>query len=195
MNIELQKRTTKVLLHDLTEWAMKPGVVAGGAVRDWQMGCLADDIDIYIDSDKRFTNARFKYELNSMLLRKGYDVVGAITQMGFTGSDERGCGYYDTKGIIAVYEFYLEVRPFDFQRIQVIRMESDSETVFQRFPVSTSKVAMLRDGTVMMSEDFVNSLDQEIVYYHPSVSDYYLGKMVKKLSPRGYAFAEFGMKP
>lgn len=192
MTIETQKRTGTCLLTDITDWTKKSAVIAGGAIRDWELGYSAVDLDLYMQSDPTVSNARFKHFLQWMLEDHGYYITDDVKQIDTDGVEGAEYCLYSGSDIQGVFEVTLDVGPI-YQRVQFIRLLGNPEEVMQTFPMSTSQGMMLRDGSILHTQKFSESMQKKVAWFNPDqLSMRYMSKMMRKPSLAGFVFAPKG---
>ena len=86
-------------------------------------------------------------------------------------------------------DFGLLSTGINYQPIQIIRVNRYPEEVIEEFPVSTSQAMMLKDGEVLYSRKFFNSIKDKVVEFNSNTTSMdYLSKMIRRKSLEGFAF-------
>lgn len=191
-----QQRIATMLLNDLQRWTGKEAVLAGGSVRDWQLGFKAEDLDIYLESNPKIGHKRFIAEVEELLEKEGYTIT-MVKQVGSYETQDTSTDVYETRdyNIIGVYEFNVQIVKsgmcFDSQRVQIIRIDGDPGEVFTHFPVSTSQAMMDSSGNTLFTKHFIDSIQSKNVRWKASTTDAYLTKMMRKTSLSHFSFTRW----
>lgn len=153
-DISKQKETALKVL-ECIRYFDPTAIVAGGAPRDWYLGNLAKDIDIYFFFRENSTRAQVKNLLTRSLKLVSPDVK--LTILGYEGLQDHG-EYTLNADLIAVFEADLLGQKFQF-----MEMRKPTFGVVENFPLSLCQAWWLGDR-VKCTKDFKRSVDSKVFY-------------------------------
>lgn len=161
MTIEKQKEVADYFLNKLQE-KDHHCMIAGGAPRDWYIGRVAKDIDVFVDTD--FTHT----ELEGII---GLQVTDLTLPPEYEGNPN----------INSVFE----TRYFG-QTVQIITVKT-LDNLIEDFPVNISQ-AYYDVGQIFFTADFAEGHETKTIW--TTGEDYqqgrYLARIVEKFQPLGY---------
>lgn len=128
-------------------------LVAGGAPRDWFLGKLASDIDIYIESNSVSNQINIISQLDNL----GFKIVEIKDTSDFTELYAKAD--YLRLVIDCLYKN---------QNIQIMLVGCEVIKVTEGFPLSICKITFDRDDGILITPSFLNGYKTKTIYVENS---------------------------
>ena len=175
--IDNQKSVANIVLSKL-ELLDRSCIIAGGAPRDWYLGNLATDIDVYLH-----------YPIHTTVRQR----VGLLNELGLTVQSK-----HEAWRVNEIYQTNHHIKQLYNcellgEKIQVMFVDEPTFTsVVDTFPISISK-AWYKKGVVSITQDFKDSVKYKILW--KTVDSYkednsYIAKIKAKFSDYKYITKE-----
>ena len=134
-------------------------LVAGGAPRDWFLGKIASDIDIYI-------------EINNTRNYIDIDMISQLDDLGFKIVEIKNANDFTELYSKADYLQLVISCLYKNQNVQIMLVGCKVIKVTEGFPLSICKIMFDRDGGIIMTPSFLNGYRKKTIYVeHPRYQD------------------------
>lgn len=158
INYQINKQK-KVAIQALNQLSIfdEDVLVAGGAPRDWFLGKLASDIDIYIESNT---------------VRNHLDIISQLDDLGFKIVEIKDASDFTELYAKADYLRLVIDCLYKNQNIQIMLVGCEVIKVTEGFPLSICKIMFDRDDGILMTPSFLNGYKKKTIYVeHPHYQD------------------------
>lgn len=124
-------------------------LVAGGAPRDWFLGKVASDIDIYIESNS---------------VRNQRDVISQLDELGFKIAEIKDANNFTELYAKADHLQVVISCLYKKQNVQIMLVSCETIKVTEGFPLSVCKITFDRDEGIYVTPSFFNGYRQKTIY-------------------------------